>query len=159
MINRKALDWCPFLYVASRVKRRSEWNQRNLLFAGREDWDWNRWQSAINTEAPWDYGLFKFIIINVGSYFGVNWKKLRPSDSLAAELLIPGEKMHWIMASELFNEIEGALSLCTDVEDYKNLLAPIELYSGTINEFLRFFQNIWGTHHHSDTPLWEKKTY
>jgi hypothetical protein len=157
--NKYALMWGDKLYIASRNKYRDEWEKRNSLFEKREDWNWSKWQNAVVPESYWDLGLYKFILFNVSNYFCVNIKKLRPNDSFTKELLFPGEKFHWRMASELFDEIELSLDACMKTEDYRDVYAPHELYDGTISEFLQFFQKLWNQYPHTDTPPWESKKW
>lgn len=98
------LYW-PVRYSVSRVVFRGRWRRRQRVFRRRPDWHIEDWREALRFSEDEDADCGA-VLRSLGEHLAVSWKRLRPDDALNGVLKLPGSRLHELMVSDLFDNLE-----------------------------------------------------
>ena len=76
------------------------------------------------------------ILRGLGKYFGVRWRKLRPTDRLAQELDIPSSRLHELMVSDFLSSIEYLIEERTGLEPDSLPEASFDIWDWSIQDLI-----------------------
>jgi len=103
------------------------------------------------SKGSFNKNLTYFVLKEIGRYFLVDWKRIRPEDSFENELKVPMEKLHCKVLGECIEDIITNVESTVDLRTSKIL--PV---AKNIFEFVNQIHYFWHEFPHFDKPFWEQ---